>query len=143
MGPALPWWLHLHLRLHHGSSSMAKLGLPPGHTPLPLTGSGTGEPCCCQLLPCPALPCRQHSIAAYGKRVLCLPVDIQALALAVNPTTSDCHREYLHHFAQHQHSSLNARSTVKILANLQRAFFFFQSSSLLPNCSNFSSFPSD
>lgn len=72
----------------------------------------------------PALPCRQHSIAAYGKPVLCLPVDIQALALAVNPTTSDCHREYLHRFAQHQHSSLNARSTVKILANLQRAFFF-------------------
>lgn len=57
---------------------------------------------------CPALPCRKHSTAAYSSLVLCLPVDIQALALAINLTTSDFHREYLHHFAQYQHSSLKA-----------------------------------
>lgn len=66
--------------------------------PLPLVGRGRGvSPAAASCLP--ALARRQHGITAHSQPVLCLPVDIQALALTVGPTVCDFHREYLYHFA--------------------------------------------
>lgn len=91
--------------------------------PLPLVSRGRGvSPAAASCLP--ALARRQRSITAHSEPALCLPVDIQAPALAVGPTACDFHREYFYCFARYQHSSLNSPSAVKILANLQRAFFF-------------------
>jgi len=80
------------------------------------------EPCGCQPLPAPAY--RQRGVPADGEPALCLPLDTQAPALAVGPTACDFHKQYSNDFARNQHSSLNCTSAVKILANLQRAFFF-------------------